>query len=72
MEVCRYEVWRSGSGSAACVCARVNKGFARRQQEFMGWEVGGMRYGSMRYGRVRDVGVRAVRAAGRRGAIKVG
>ncbi len=24
-----------------------NKGFARRQQEFMGWELGGIRYGGM-------------------------
>ena len=25
----------------------TNKGFARRPQEFIGWEVGGMRYGGM-------------------------
>ena len=41
-EVWRYEVWRYGDMEEWCgrgARARVNKGFARRPQEFLAWEV---------------------------------
>ena len=34
-----------------CVaCVSLNNGFTRRPQEFLDWEIGGVRYGGMRYG----------------------
>ena len=58
MEVCRYEIWRRVRARRA---GRSNKGFARRPQEFLGWEVGDMRYGGMRYGGMRSGGMEAMR-----------